>query len=163
MTIFDAEATTALAALEEALLVPSARFANDLWLLLDNQEVARLLLTNPACSSQEIFIQFSKQASTWPQLARLPHTFAGKIRIHWVPSHSSIQGNTEADQAAREASDIPPHQIFPFSFNYTKRWVKEKTDRAIKEYWTQHAPQSYISLGIDSFLLPPQNSPSHAL
>lgn len=34
--IFDAEAYTVLAALEEALLLYLARFASDIWVLLDN-------------------------------------------------------------------------------------------------------------------------------
>ena len=126
MIVFDAEAFTALAALEEALSLPSARFATDLWFILDNQEVARLLLINLVCSSQNLFNNFSKKASSWPQPARLPHTSAGQVRIYWIPSHSSIQRNTEADQATREASNMPPHQTSHATFNYTKRWVKEK-------------------------------------
>lgn len=126
MTVFDAEAFTALSALEEALSLPSARFANDLWMILDNQKVARLPLTNLVCSSQKIFNDFLKQASTWSNRTRLPHTSAGQIRIYLISSHSGIQGNAEADQVAREARDILPQQNPPRHPNLHKKMRKRK-------------------------------------
>ena len=40
LEIFDAEAAAALTALEIAVDLPSARFASNLWVLLDNLDVA---------------------------------------------------------------------------------------------------------------------------
>lgn len=92
-SIYDAEASAALAALEEALNIPTSRFSNDLWTLLDNQNVARNLLQTAVCSSQKINITFASRASAWSEGPRLPHTVSGKVKVHWIPSHKSIQGN----------------------------------------------------------------------
>ncbi|KAI1005293.1 hypothetical protein K3495_g2924, partial [Podosphaera aphanis] len=103
LEIFDAEATAVLHALELTLTLPSTRFANNLWILTDNLEVARRLLSSPVCSSQKLFLDFTNKTAAWPQRVRLPHTIPGKIEVRWIPSHAGIRGNILADQAAKEA------------------------------------------------------------
>jgi hypothetical protein len=44
--VFNAEATAALAGLEAAIDLPLTRFATDLWVCLDNLEVALRLLSS---------------------------------------------------------------------------------------------------------------------
>lgn len=151
MTIFDAEALSALTAVEEALLLPSARFENDVWILLDNQEVAHRLLNNPVCSSQNAFIQFLDRSSKWPLRTLLPHTRPGKVRVYWIPGHTGILGNEKADFIAREARHLTPPSSSTHSFGFSKAWAKEMTNTSINEYWKNSQPQSYKVLSIDSF------------
>ncbi|POS81949.1 hypothetical protein EPUL_006497, partial [Erysiphe pulchra] len=54
LSTFDAEVIIATKAIEEALLLPTIRFSNVIWLLIDNQEVARKLLRTPLCSFQKL-------------------------------------------------------------------------------------------------------------
>lgn len=49
--VFDVEASTALAGAKAALSLPSAKFATDLWVFLDNLEVATRLLNHSIGSS----------------------------------------------------------------------------------------------------------------
>ncbi|KAI0990857.1 hypothetical protein K3495_g17330, partial [Podosphaera aphanis] len=62
VTSFDTEVKAAAEAMSAALKLPSARFANDLWILLDSQDVARRLFSSPVCSSQTEFLQFADKA-----------------------------------------------------------------------------------------------------
>lgn len=149
LSIFDAEVTTVAIAIEIALNLETSRFANDLWILIDNQDVARQLLSTPVCSSQEAFIRFSKHALAWPTRPRLPHTLKGKVRIQWIPSHSNIQGNCDADYAAKEVLQNTYHNPSPYVKAFF--WAKEKIDTEISDYWSLHASNSYRALGIDGF------------
>ena len=60
--VFDAEAIAALRGAELALAAPSARFATDLWIFLDNLEVAMRLLNPFPGSSQLAFEEFREIA-----------------------------------------------------------------------------------------------------
>lgn len=158
LSIFDAEVTTAVAAITEALEVSTTRFSSDLWILLDNKEVARQLLQIPSCSSQNEFIKFSNLASAWPRRYRLPHTSPGRVNIYWIPSHSGIPGNIQADQAAKEARSLAPPTTTPnpLSIASAKSWLKEVVDNSRSVYWAEFAPISYKNLGITSFMQCPQ-------
>lgn len=153
LSIFDAEVTAAAIAIEEALNLPTARFSNDLWILLDNQDVARLLLQKPTRSSQIKFIHFAEKASTWPNRLRLAHTLPGKVRVHWVPSHTGILGNIQADRGAKEARDIayPASDHTPLSLDSARARNKELLSKETEDYWLQNAPLSYRTLNINKF------------
>ncbi|KAI0997798.1 hypothetical protein K3495_g10391 [Podosphaera aphanis] len=149
LEIFDAEAVAALTALEIAVDLPSARFASNLWVLLDNLDVARQLLSTPTCSSQEIISRFASKAREWPHRSRLPHVLPGGVKVHWIPGHSGIPGNTLADAAAKEAMNMPPPPPSPLTFASAKTWVSNSKSGAYKDYWLQNAPKSYQDLEID--------------
>ncbi|KAI1007631.1 hypothetical protein K3495_g596 [Podosphaera aphanis] len=100
LEVFDAETFTVLHAVELALSLHTARFANNLWVFLDNLDVARRLLSTPVCSSQEALISFANNAAAWPLRQRLPHIVPGKIIVRRIPGYSGIQGNNIADLAA---------------------------------------------------------------
>ena len=77
--VFDAEAAAALHGAKAALALPSAKLATDMWIFLDNLEVAMRLLTPSVSSSQSIFDEFMEVARKWPLQIRLPHTQPGAI------------------------------------------------------------------------------------
>lgn len=64
LSTFDAEVAMAATAMTEVLEISTARFSNDLWLLLDNKELARKPLQILSCSSQSIFSKVSSLAFT---------------------------------------------------------------------------------------------------
>ena len=99
--VFDAEAEAALAGLKAALDSPYARLATNVWICLDNLEVASRLLSLTTGSSQRTFQSFSSLGPTWALRERLPHTGQGSVQVRWVPGHSQIAENEAADTAAK--------------------------------------------------------------
>lgn len=81
LIIFDAEVTAIILAVEVALSLPAARSANNLWVLLDNQDVARKLKRVSVCSSRGKFAQFTEYAIAWKTWLRLPHTIKDEINV----------------------------------------------------------------------------------
>ncbi|XP_077661262.1 uncharacterized protein AFUA_7G00100 [Aspergillus fumigatus Af293] len=79
--VFDAEAEAALASIKAAMQYHTARFTTNLWVCLDNLEVATHLLSPFAGLSQEIFETFQTLASTWLKQERFPYTNGGSVRI----------------------------------------------------------------------------------
>ncbi|KAI0994466.1 hypothetical protein K3495_g13716, partial [Podosphaera aphanis] len=64
--IYDAEACAALEGIRAASSLPSTRFSNNLWIFIDNLEVAKRLLTKASStSSQETFIDALEVAKAW--------------------------------------------------------------------------------------------------
>ena len=106
--VFDAKAFAALTRAQAALALPSAKLATDLWVFLDNLEVASRLLSHSNGSSQSVFSSFKEVARQWPLRARLPHIEPGAVRVRWVPGHLQVPGNEAADKAAKEGALLPP-------------------------------------------------------
>lgn len=146
--VFDAEAEAALAGAQAAIALSTARFATNLWICLDNLEVATRLLSPSTGSSQEVFESFCTLAAAWPLRERLPHTKSGSIRIRWVPGHAKIPENEAADLAAKQgaaSTSSPPHK---FSYASLKRYAKARALTAAQTLWQSEAPQTYQDLGI---------------
>src|SRR5438045_188258 len=77
--VFDAEASAALCGAKAALLAPTAKYATDMWVFLDNLEVAMRLLAPSTGSSQAVFKEFCEVARKWHLQPHLPHLPPGSI------------------------------------------------------------------------------------
>jgi ribonuclease HI len=146
--VFDAEASAALEGAKGALKAPSAKLAIDMWVFLDNLEVALRLLGPSTSSSQGVFTEFQEIARKWPLRDRLPHTSPGAIRVRWVPGHLNIPGNEEADKAAKEGAILPPPKDAICTLAALQRMARTRATQSSIQLWTTTAPSSYIELQI---------------
>jgi hypothetical protein len=153
--VFDAEAEAALQGARAALASPASRIATDLWIFLDNLEVATRLLGPSTGSSQSVFHAFCELAYSWPSRVRLPTTNPGAVRVRWVPGHAKVPGNEAADLAAKEGASLPPPDSLELSLATLQRQAKAKGPIAARTLWQTVAPQSYRDLGITTSPLPP--------
>ncbi|KAI9037727.1 ribonuclease H family protein [Aspergillus affinis] len=141
--VFDAEAEAALAGVKAALKLDTARFATNLWVCLDNLEVATRLLSPFTGSSQGIFESFQALAQTWLTRERFSYTNGGSVRVCWVPSHTRIPENETADQAAKKGATMDPPFSSKHSYASLRRQAKADVKTALQRYWQSAAPQSY--------------------
>jgi ribonuclease HI len=148
--VFDAEAEAALAGIKAAMHSDTARFATNLWVCLDNLEVATRLLSPFAGSSQEVFETFRTLALTWLERESFSYTNGGSVRICWVPGHTRVPGNEAADQAAKKGAALEPPISCKYSFASLKRQAKAAIFSGLQRHWQAAAPQSYQDLWITS-------------
>ena len=146
--VFDAEAVAALEGARAAISSPGAKLATDLWVFIDNLEVALGLLGPVTGSSQQVFTDFQELARQWLARNRLLHTSLGSFRVRWVPGHLNIPGNEEADQAAKEGAALPTPADTLCTLASLRRLAKEEAKRSLSRLWLITAPQIYQDLGI---------------
>ncbi|KAF4338828.1 reverse transcriptase [Fusarium beomiforme] len=93
--VFDAEATGALEGLKAALNLRES-VSQNIFICLDNLAAATCLRGTPSDSSQGVFLEFQALAAS-----------RGAIHVRWVPGHSDVPGNEQADKLAKAASSLP--------------------------------------------------------
>ena len=61
-----------------------------------------------------------------------------QLHLHWVPGHTGIQGNDEADRLAKQAAEYPlPTQDSYLSLTKLKTQIRKSALLAWHTYWTQ--------------------------
>lgn len=149
--VFDAEAVAATEGLKEAVNSTQAPYTQNLYVLLDNQEVAQQLQGCPRGSSQSVIQAFQEAADAWPRRhTRCQAIPPGKVQVHWIPGHAGIAGNEQADAQAKRGTDspIPPTNPPPARLAWARRFLKGSFWQRFESYWAENAPQQYRDLSI---------------
>lgn len=130
--VFDAEAKGALEGLRAALSLPRPQ---RVVVCLDNIAAATCLRGMPADSSQDVFLEFQAVA-----------TAHGATEVRWIPGHTNIPGNEQADALAKAGASQPePAGAVP-TLAYLRRAARQQPKCAFKAWWEASAPEQYKPL-----------------
>jgi hypothetical protein len=132
--VFDAAANGALEGLRAAVGHPQAT-ANEIVVCLDNLAAATGLRGTPSDSSQAAFLEFQDMA--------LAH---GNTTVRWIPGHTNIAGNEQADALAKAGCSRPaPPDALP-TLAHLRRVARKQPREAFDAWWTTAAPERYKPL-----------------
>ncbi|KID76034.1 Ribonuclease H-like protein [Metarhizium guizhouense ARSEF 977] len=127
-------ANGALEGLRAAVGHPQAT-ANEIVVCLDNLAAATGLRGTPSDSSQAAFLEFQDMA--------LAH---GNTTVRWIPGHTNIAGNEQADALAKAGCSRPaPPDALP-TLAHLRRVARKQPREAFDAWWTTAAPERYKPL-----------------
>lgn len=135
--VFDAEITGALRALESAITF--LRDREHIYVLLDNQAAVTAIRTGISNSNVQSCRRFYNLAKQ------------GDVTVRWVPGHSQIRGNEEADAAARAALvQIPNRQTNPKNISqaFLRRLMQQRRQIILDKWWERVCPERYNDLDL---------------
>lgn len=130
--VFDAELVGVAAALEWAL---DRGLEGPIYVLLDAQAAINRLQSTEPGPGQALAIRAHKAVSRLASSGR-------PVVIQWVPGHAGVEGNEQADQAAKRASTRPAGPDFEgLSLAYVRRACTEARRKAVEEWAQRNAVQ----------------------
>ncbi|KID59415.1 reverse transcriptase, partial [Metarhizium hybridum] len=134
--VFDAEAKGALEGLKAALRLPQSA-TQRIVVCLDNIAAAACLRGKPSDSSQRVFLTFQALAKT--------HR---KTEVRWIPGHTKIPGNEQADILAKTGCAQPePADAVP-TLAFLRKTARQRSKIAVQAWWDASAPDKYQSLAL---------------
>lgn len=141
--VFDAEAEGALHGLKQALRI---RSPDVIHVCIDNTAVINGLRGQAPESSQATFLEFQQICET------------RDVQVRWVPGHTGIQGNEEADVLAKNGAKLPLNSNSTTATSAgVLRLAKTLYNTMFHEWWSAHAPRRYAQLRIKASLgCPPE-------
>ncbi|XP_044723886.1 RNase H domain-containing protein [Hirsutella rhossiliensis] len=93
----------------------------------------------PSDSSQKEFLEFQALAAEH-----------GATEIRWIPGHTNIPGNEQADALAKAGTSQPePADALP-TLAYLRKVARQRPKDAFKAWWEVSAPQQYRVLDLDA-------------
>ena len=126
--VFDAEAQGALDGLEAALKLPQSA-TQRIVVCLDNIAAAACLRGKPLDSSKRVFLTFQALAKT--------HR---KTEVRWIPGHTKIPGNEQADILAKTGCAQPePADAVPTPA-FLPKTARQRSKIAVQARWDASAP-----------------------
>ncbi|XP_040074364.1 uncharacterized protein LOC115317118 [Ixodes scapularis] len=75
--------------------------------------------------------------------------FGHTIHLQWVPGHSGVSGNTQADQLATDAYTSNTVQLTPFPKSDAKRYIRCLRNRMSPDTWLKSISEQNLLLLID--------------
>ncbi len=141
---YDAELTGVTSALEWAI---KRQFQGPIHVFLDSQAAINRLREAYAGGGQEEALRAHSAARKLAERGQL-------VTIHWVPGHSHVPGNEQADQAARSAASKPARGSSRLSLAYIRRAYSE-AKAAIRARWIAKTPKGCPTGLIRAYKLPP--------
>ncbi|KAF4455159.1 hypothetical protein F53441_2448 [Fusarium austroafricanum] len=120
--VFDAKATGALEGLKTALNL-SGSAARDIIVYLDNLAAATCLQGTPTDSLQAVFVEFQALAASHRA-----------TQVRWIPSHTDIPGNKQANKLAKAASSLPEPEGAQPTLAYLRKVARQKPKEAFKTW-----------------------------
>ena len=143
--VLDAEIIGAKNALEAALSFveeEQRKFGDTkqrIHVLLDSQQAVKILITGTSSSSLKDVRSFHALSKT------------AEVFVKWVPGHSGIQGNVEADSIARSAlRGLPNLEIKPglLTLAYLRRLMNQRQQALLDNWWEEACPSRYRELDL---------------
>ncbi|EFY94003.1 Ribonuclease H domain protein [Metarhizium robertsii ARSEF 23] len=135
--VFDAEVRGALDGLKAALRLPQSA-SQKIVVCLDNIAAAGCLRGQPSDSSQGVFLAFQALAKRHRQ-----------TDIRWIPGHSNIAGNEQADVLAKVGCTHPEPMNAAPTLAFLRRGAKRQCKDVARAWWNETAPDKYRSLNLD--------------
>lgn len=135
--VYDAELNGAANALQAA--ISARRGEENIFVLLDNQAAVGALKTGRTSSSIKLTQSFYEVAQV------------SQAEVRWVPGHSSIAGNEEADAEARSALNRLPSRVCQprnITLAYLRRLMQQRRQQSVDEWWSKACPARYRDLDL---------------
>jgi ribonuclease HI len=112
------------------------------WVFSDNQAAVMRMATFKASTGQTASLEVQQACKTISE-------YDCRISLQWVPGHTEVEGNEEADRLAKAATEIPQPSLYMTTVTYLRRiaracsqieWAKEwrnlsNTGRSYAQTW----------------------------
>lgn len=146
----DAEIIAISRAIKACHQQASTKFANNLIVYTDNKTAAEIVNGKRTLTSRKEAAEISMYKRSWNSREKLPHVKAGNISGKWVPSHSGIAANEEADRLAKTGAEsgVSTYPHDSPSYAAVKQQVYATRKKILTEWWQKQSPTRYRELGI---------------
>ena len=102
-----------------------------IWTFVDNQAAIRRCLKPHPTAGQHLSLQIIDNIQTI--LNTRPDT---QVRIQWLPGHTAVPGNDNADACAKRAAQLPPRRGVSFmSLAFLRRQLQLGGQREWQQVW----------------------------
>lgn len=141
--------------LQSCILNANLKFAANIIVLSDCQAALAIINGKQTKTCRREIEEIRVIEREWNRRERLAHMKAGKIFAQWIPSHSDIKANNEADLLAKAGAQNS--YLFDLSerpsFATITSTVTSLRKVLLDTWWLSHGPKSYHELGIQVGIL----------